>query len=121
MLSREDILKMKAGREMDALVYWTLFVMNKSMGFNQWKENTQLPIPYYTSNIAAAWDVHKKACSCLFSIRRNYLDMVKECVSERKIPRAYIKGERIAWPDVLVFLEAEDISRAALIAFMEAE
>jgi hypothetical protein len=66
-------------------------------------------LPYYSSSISAAWQVHKVACGWLFSERRAYLDALTDII------RAEVK-QSVAWPDVLIFLRPEHICRAALRA-----
>jgi hypothetical protein len=125
-VNREDILKMKAGREMDALVAEKVmgwhFVKDEEVwpleAEGMWldKDNRFLCNTFEPSiNIADAWDVHKTMCSKRFTGRTKYLMYIQYVVSAR-----FDNGKNIiAWPGVLAHIEPEDFCRAALLAVME--
>jgi len=69
---------------------------------------------FFSTNIAAAWLVHKKACSLRFSRRKQYLQELRSSVSARVYPQVMI-----SWPDVMIFLEPVDFCRAATITFLK--
>jgi len=121
---------MKAGRELDALVAEKVFGVTI-----EWGEGTPCPYcgsemrycgsrsrcsqcqewiygPYkdYSTEMAAAWEVHKAACDWLFSERRKYFKAMQRLVSQR------MGDYTIAWPDVLLFIEPADFCLAALEA-----
>lgn len=100
----------KAGRELD------IEIENKVMG-RPWEGGNPLkhpenlwawPAPYST-DIAAAWSVHKTACAWIFSIRQSYYAALARIVRER------LKVS-VAWPDLIAFIEPEDFCLAALAA-----
>ena len=65
--------------------------------------------PPYSKRIAPAWEVHEKACSWIFSKRREYFRQLRRIVSAREYPQG-----QISWPDVMIFLKPEDFCRAAI-------
>jgi hypothetical protein len=76
-------------------------------------------IPDYSTDIAAAWTVHQKACEWLFSKRRHYLQALQNIASEALSPEERKAGRLVAWESVLVVLRnrmPESICRAALSA-----
>jgi len=78
---------------------------------------------FFSTSIAAAWVVHQKACSLLFSKRREYLRQLCYSVSARVLNKdaSFSTLARIKWPDVMVFLEPVDFCRAAIITFLKSE
>ena len=66
------------------------------------------PYSRYSTDIAAAWEVHRAACGWLFSKRRKYLYALEEEIRG--------EGPLVAWPDALIFLDEVAICRAALKA-----
>lgn len=70
----------------------------------------------YSEDMRWAWEVHKKACSWIFSERRRYLATLRDVVSERLYEEGapVLEDAKVAWPDVLVFLKPVDICNAAL-------
>ncbi|MGA2504210.1 MAG: hypothetical protein ABSG01_08990 [Anaerolineales bacterium] len=117
------ILNMPADREIDALVAEN--VMGWSRDKNYWKEvdgfrhsvdsDYDNPGWYPSTDIAAAWEVHKMAISWGFNKRRVYLDYLQYCVSKRVAS----EETTISWPDVLVLIEPIDFCRAALLTVRE--
>lgn len=65
--------------------------------------------PRYSTDIAAAWQVHKTACGWIFSRRRTYFAALERIVRDRL-------GSSVAWPDLMMFIEPEDFCLAALEA-----
>jgi hypothetical protein len=54
-------MAMVPGRELDALVEYNIMrIWAQATNFVHWKENTQLPIPKYSTDISAAWEVAEK-------------------------------------------------------------
>ena len=73
-------------------------------------------LPYYFYDIAQAWKVHCEMRKQLFSIRREYTQALQEAVSSRlrKYDNSLPQWATMAWPDILLFLEPQDICTAAL-------
>jgi len=69
---------------------------------------------HFSADILFGWDVHKKACSWIFSKRQKYFKNLQMFVSNRKTTDFLI-----AWPDILIYLEPIDICRAALFTIFE--
>lgn len=133
-MTRDEILNMPAGREMDALVWMALHEQNPDLTLcrfvdGEYQPNAGYPSghispPNYSTDIAAAWDVVKKICieapeDCWtgpqMQINYSYeeceviftnLDSI-DCISETA--EATAKNLPLA------------ICRAALIAVMEAQ
>ena len=121
---------MEAGPELDLLVEQVIFSKPKHYydcpHFD--KKTGRLlsfcscpDLPRRSKDIAAAWEVHKLACSWLFSKRRLYFKALQKAVSKRvsnlEKGRSEVQtheDDRIAWPDVLIFLKPVDICNAAL-------
>jgi hypothetical protein len=74
-MTREEILTMKPGRELDGLIHWKVFncthkvhVHTFTSKDNPYKQSiveiidthTEKPIPHYSRSIAAAWEVVEK-------------------------------------------------------------
>jgi len=136
-----NIDEMPAGREMDLLVAelmgWTNCRLLKDADGNfQWENLTpyygtigtgnppddrwrnahpftpRMRFPDYSANITIAWSVHKFTHeSWRFSQRTRYYDVLTKVMHNRLCAK-------VAWPDLLGFLEPEDICRAALKATM---
>jgi hypothetical protein len=114
-MTRDEILTMPAGRSMDVLVAELVLGWRKIhpddddwVGMPpgvKWAQD----VSHHSTDIVAAWAVHRAMCERLFSERRRYLDCLTEVVRTR------VKAS-VAWPDVLVFIEPTDFCRAALLA-----
>lgn len=112
---------MPAGRELDALaaervmgwrtedVFDPLWYSISPLGDHHAEHDIRTWHP--STDIAAAWEVHRIACREPFSRRRAYLDEIQRAVSVR----LGIDGV-VAWPDVFAVVLPEDICRAALLA-----
>lgn len=79
------------------------------------------PVPFYSADIAAAWEVHCEMREQSFSARRRYAEALREVHSDRLRDKAVadppLPGDAvIAWPDVVLFLEPIDFCLAALEA-----
>ena len=74
-----------------------------------------LNVPDYSADIAAAWRVHKKACSWRFSRRRIYFEALDNIIQKR-CPLSDSQRYKVVWPNALQFLEIEGFSVAALRA-----
>ena len=66
-MNRDEILRMEAGREMDALVAEKVMDRTVMGGFGGTAlrvvyhgKDTPAPLPYYSTNIAQAWEVVKR-------------------------------------------------------------
>lgn len=53
--------------------------------------------PYYSSDIAAAWEVHLNVLNRVFSLRKAYHEALQQQASQQV-------GFSVAWPDVLTVL-----------------
>jgi len=67
--------------------------------------------PKYPTDIAAAWEVHRKMHERLSLVRQRYYREIQEAVQQRT-GTSYLAG----WPEVFGLLVSEDICRAALAA-----
>lgn len=65
----------------------------------------------YSTDIAAAWPVHRAACAMLFSKRRLYFEAIQEQTRLED-------GSLVVWPDVLVTL-ADIFPEAICRAFLK--
>ena len=97
-------------REVDEV----LGVLVGRMPVTDFRSNYFSRVPPYSTLIAAAWPVHKKACSLLFSKRRRYFQLLADCIRLR-MDIAFTP----AWPDALVFLEPIDICNAFIAVMKE--
>lgn len=117
-LSREEIMAMPAGREMDALVAQRVFdhalVSDLPEGV-EW-HGSRGEVPFYSTDIKAAWEVLGVVKGWLFSKRMRCLNELSKVVTMRVSPKMNTQLMQIAWPDVLVHLQPQDICRAALLA-----
>jgi hypothetical protein len=67
----------------------------------------------YSTDIAAAWEVHRAACAMLFSKRRAYFRAIQEQTRLES-------GALVAWPDVLMAL-IDVFPEAICRAFLKAK
>ncbi len=126
-MTHDEIDKLEAGPELDALMTTEVMGWEKGPEWNwylQWNQDHSDyrvrildgggPDDFMPStDIAAAWEVHKTMQKRPFSVRRQYHAMLQHVVS-RRIKSSWV----ISWPDVFGLIEPEDICRAALIVVM---
>jgi hypothetical protein len=83
----------------------------------------RIPVPNYSTDMRAAWEVHLAICERLFSVRRRYFAALQD-LTRPEPPSDFVRPlDGAAWPDVLVVLRhrmPEAICLAALTA-MEAQ
>jgi len=72
-------------------------------------------VPAYSTNIAAAWEVHTHCCNQIFSKRTAYLKELGELL-QNQIADGTGEKVRVAFPDAMKYLSPETICRAALAA-----
>jgi hypothetical protein len=123
-MTRDEILKMEAGREMDALIHWLFFITNKDDGYSHWKENTQLIIYYYSIDIAAAWKVVEKVTDVDSETNKFRIDKLEWAGPWQAmfVDEYYniTNGKEGKCFDVIADTAPLAICRAALLAVMEA-
>lgn len=117
LMTRDDILNMPAGRELDLLI--ALKVMgweHNSLG-DAWIREGE---PWVgcdefqpSVDIAAAWEVHKNILNRLSSVRKIYFNELQRVVSKEYTESG---NTLIAYPDVFIFVEPSHFCRAALLA-----
>jgi hypothetical protein len=120
-MTRDDILAMEPGRELDALVaekvmgwkderpqYDQCMVVNENVGGMLGPIRVFAP----STDISAAWEVVEKMHDRLFSRRKRFLDELQKMT-------ALGDGRFIAWPDVFWTITPDRIVKAALLAVME--
>ena len=125
-MSKTKGVQMQAGKELDKIVSKEIFdvtIVVETCTDDEGNIYTPFPdkdlFPDYSKDISAAWRVHKKACSWLFSQRRLYLRFLQEAICDRLTREAdppLEEGTLVDWPDVLCDLEPVDICMAALKA-----
>ncbi|MDQ0873767.1 hypothetical protein QFZ77_002426 [Paenibacillus sp. V4I3] len=117
-MTKEEILAMQPGREMDGEIVKLLgFEVNSLDGMGYWVYvgNDQDACLFRPSeNVRDAWHVVEKMRERIFSKRRVFLDNLQELTR-------YIGtiDRTVAWPDVFWFVNPESICKAALLAVME--
>ncbi len=137
-MTREEILAMRPGRELDAVVAekvmgwkWIspetpgnpLLVSppddKRQLWSGIWDERG-IPhyLPFYSIDISAAWEVFLVTRGWLFSGRRKFMDALQTVISHERAPAHSGLIAWIAWPDVLWFLEPHHICKASLLAVM---
>jgi len=128
-MTKEEILAMEAGRELDALVDKGIFSGNGCVHDLYWVDPDEYvcskchkqfvsPEPWaYSTDIAATWQAVDKMREELFSTRRRFLKALQYLT----VTRIEGTGETgmIAWPDVFWLITPEAICRAALLAKLE--
>ena len=88
---------------------------NYMLDDGKYPKHTHTKVPRFSIDWNAAMLVHRTACDWLLSRRRAYLDELARLCQTQKADgteRDYL----VAWPDALIFLDAEKICRAALKA-----
>jgi hypothetical protein len=102
----------QAQRELDAQVHTQVFGVPREQFTYQYQGREHISLgpggpEFYSTDIAAAWAVHRAMCERLFSARQRYFVSLGEVVRERV-------GARVVWPDLLSLIEPADFCRAAL-------
>lgn len=129
-LSREKVLKMPAGRNMDVLVAKIILEINVITDTNNFRfyfeNNGQYPgkapffdVPKYSTDISAAWDIVQKMCKKHFryEVGGNFMGL----------DHKYAAFDNEQWADknplFKAFAETTPLAicRAALLAVMEEE
>jgi len=136
-MKKEQILGMKAGRELSALVavnimglkcaHLNIEPLNPSSiqhsngaksrcldcGEKDYNSSFIRGFKQYSESIRSAWDVVEKMRGELFSVRSSFL----EALQDQTYQEIRGTGEKacIAWPDVFWFVTPETICKAALI------
>ncbi len=115
---------MDAGRDLDALV------AEKVLGWRhiKWERTTPLgrspknllslvleEVPYYSTDIAAAWQVVERMRSTIVSKRQNFLFYLVEVISARIFPNG-AHNPRIDMSQIMLHVQPVDICIAALKA-----
>lgn len=117
-MTKEEILAMVPGRELDALVAERVMLLKvnaKNGAFSVISDIGRSGLKRYSNDISAAWEVVERMRERIFSKRRIFLDNLQELTR-------YIGtiDRPVAWPDVFWFVNPESICKAALLAVMEA-
>lgn len=133
-----NIDEMEAGPELDALIAERVMEWNKrhhliecedpwysyckncgdgvrEIGDEEFMEQECKRPPHYSTNIAAAWEVHVNRRNQIFSKRNAYLEALGEIIS-RPCELALEAGQLVPLPYALAFLSPLAICRAALKA-----
>lgn len=114
-VTRDEILAMPAGPEMDELVRVRVLRRGPDLCFGEdavtgnptsWRGT--LP---YSADIAAAWEVRDVFRGGLFSRRQAFTDLLQTVISDR----LRLEHGRIAVSEVFLNVLPEDICRAALL------
>lgn len=74
-------------------------------------------VPEYSTDIAAAWEVHQKVVERGISRRRRYYAAMQDYASDRA---GLIAGTKFCWPDVLTALSKDGMPMAICIAALKA-
>jgi hypothetical protein len=138
-MTRDELIAMPPGREMDALAAEHILLWQSVSGDaipaqatdpqlgglghrkRVWLDGSHRmmaceecgTLPNFSTDIAKAWDIHRIASKWLFSERMRYVAELDDLVNIRA---GLDSGHRLRWPHCIVFLQIADFCRAALLA-----
>jgi len=116
-LTREQILAMEAGPELNALVAKEVMGW-KSEGKYWWcPANRVRRLKQYwqaSEDIADAWEVFHEIRGRVFSGRITFMAHAQKLIS-----KGCVHGDMMGWPDAFWFITPEIICKAALLATLE--
>jgi hypothetical protein len=117
LVTREQILGMEPGEELDAAVAELMgYKITRVCGRPYIDSFSISKIPSFSTEISAAWEVVAKVKSMLFSKRRKFMDTLQFITSKNELT---CRGHLINYPDVFWFITPEVICKAALITVMQ--
>jgi hypothetical protein len=125
-MTREEILAMEPGYELDRLVAETVMNWHLVSGamFSDWVDSGGLKKcgkEWFnpSTDIKVAWEVVKRIKeNKLFSVRRMFMDMLQIIISRKVAPN---EVWLVMWPDVMWHVEPVDFCKAALLAVLEVD
>ncbi|WP_041272399.1 BC1872 family protein [Desulfitobacterium hafniense] len=113
-MTKDEIMAMEPGRELDALVEYNIMrPWARHENYEHWKENTQIPIPNYSTDIRATWALREEIHNKIGATRIIGLcdDLPEMC--EIWNGQIHIRAQALTTP--------EAICKAALLAVKEAQ
>jgi hypothetical protein len=122
-MTKEEILAMEAGQELDALIDKDIFGGNGCIHELYWVDPGEYRCAkcgqmcyegegLYSTDISAAWHIVEKMHKQLFSSRLRFVNALQE-----QTKHTVLGEERVvAWPDVFWSITPEGICKAALLA-----
>jgi hypothetical protein len=125
MLTKEQILAMPAGPELDRLTAERVMGWKRLPGYNYWMTSTPaggfdlhglIAAWRPSTDMTAAWLVFQECRGRLFSKRRRFYEVLGNLL------QGQADGDRtifVAWPDAIGFLSPRVICQAAILASLE--